>query len=344
MDKLAYHYNKKKVPAQAEGKYLYYYPCVDPKQATDHLGGRGYIVVEVTEQEWEALVELDRIDYNNAHKYSRHTIPLPSGEEDSLSVAQQEQLIFNEGSPLTAVADKLDKQILIGNLSGKEQQVLNLVNEGYTQKQIAKTLGVTQGYVSFVKKQAQYNLDYAEYRSAVKVCDSEYIWKCWRLFEKKLEMPLFFDVELEFILNNLHPDDIRHFMYWYYSFGELIRYSLAYFLYNEDKSEKETAEYLSKASDQELAWFQKNYADTVPLIQIVYIRLITEVERRRENHLQGSDKAIHGLRTAIEKIAKKTNISAGQYLAERLYPIIASIRNRRIRQFYRFYTGKNLQA
>ena len=27
MDKLAYHFNKKKKPAKTEGKFLYYYPC-----------------------------------------------------------------------------------------------------------------------------------------------------------------------------------------------------------------------------------------------------------------------------------------------------------------------------
>ena len=44
MDKLAYHYNKKKLPAKTEGKYLYYYPCEDmenedaiEKEKTEYL-------------------------------------------------------------------------------------------------------------------------------------------------------------------------------------------------------------------------------------------------------------------------------------------------------------------
>ena len=70
-----------------------------------------------------------------------------------------------------------------------------------------------------------------------------------------------------------------------------MRFSIRYYLYNEEAIEKEKAEYLSKASDQELAWFNQNYANAVPLVQIVYIRLIDEVENRRSRGLHGNNKA-----------------------------------------------------
>lgn len=217
-----------------------------------------------------------------------------------------------------------------------------MLEDGATQKQIAKQLNVTQGYVSTIKAQAQYNYDYLEYCSAVKTRDGEFIWKCWNLFTKKLEMPMFLDVEMEYVFRYIHPNDTVHFMHWYYSLGEFIRFSLNYYIYNEPEIEKDKQEYLSKASDQELAWFNQNYADSVPLVQIVYIRLITEVERRRSSGLHGNNKSIEGLYTAVEKLAKRVNISPEEYLAERIYPIIANIRNRRLRQFYRLYKGKNL--
>ena len=64
MDKLAYHYNKKKLPAKTEGKYMYYYPCEDMETATVQMGGRGFVTIEVTEKEWEALFELDSMMLN----------------------------------------------------------------------------------------------------------------------------------------------------------------------------------------------------------------------------------------------------------------------------------------
>ena len=152
-------------------------------------------------------------------------------------------------------------------------------------------------------------------------------------------MPLFLDVELEYVISCLHPDDIAHFMHWYYSFGEFIRYSLTYYIYNEDKIKDEITDYLYKASDRELAWFMKNYSDQPALVQIVYIRLIDEFERRRQNGLNSSKKAIEGLLTVVEKLAEKANLPPEQFYAERIYPIVATIRNKRKRQFYLFYTG-----
>ena len=340
MDKLAYHYNKKKLSAKTEGKYLYYYPCADVENAPVQMGGRGFITIEVTDKEWEALIELDRIEYNNEHKYVRHTIPLADGE-DSLTIKEQKQYHSDETPISTATAEKMDKQALFSKLSEKDRQILNLLKAD-NQKEVAKQLGVTQGYVSMAKQRAQFNLDYIEYRDDVKTNDSEYIWKCWNMFSRKLEMPLFFDVELEYVISRLHPDDIAHFMHWYYSFGEFIRYSLTYYIYNEDKIKDEIAEYLYKASDRELAWFIKNYSDQPALVQIVYIRLIDEFERRRQNGLHSSQKAIEGLLTAVEKLAEKANLPPEQFYAERIYPIVATIRNKRKRQFYLFYTGKKL--
>ena len=340
MDKLAYHYNKKKLPAKTEGKYLYYYPCADVETAPIQMGGRGFITIEVTDKEWEALIELDRIEYNNEHKYVRHTTPL-SDDEDTLTIKEQEQYHSDETPIPTATAEKIDKQALFSKLSESDQQIFNLLKVG-NQKEVANQLGVTQGYVSMVKQRAQYNLDYIEYRDAVKTNDSEYIWKCWNMFERRLEMPLFADVELEYILSRFNPKDIQHFFHWYYSFGEFIRFSLAYYIYNEKDIQKDLTYYMTNASDQELAWFKENYINEPVFVQIVYIRLITEFERRRQSGLKSSSKAIDGLLTAIEKLAKKVNMPPKQFYMEKVYPIIATIRNRRHKEYYRFYTGKKL--
>lgn len=161
MDKLAYHYNKKKIPAKTEGKYQYYYPCDDMENATAYMGGRGFITIEVTEKEWEALIELDRIEYNNQHKYVRHTVAIPDCEEDNLTIKQQVQLHVKDTPIDTAMAEYLDKQSLYSQLTNEEEKVLVMLENGYTQKDIAKELNVTQGYVSMLKIRAQYNYDYA---------------------------------------------------------------------------------------------------------------------------------------------------------------------------------------
>ena len=308
MDKLAYHYNKKKLPAKTAGKYLYYYPCDNAENVTVYMGGRGFVMIEVSEKEWEALIELDRIEYNNEHKYVRHTTELLDESDDTLTAKQQEQLHVKDTPIDTATAEYLDKKAFHFQLTSDEEKVLVMLENGYTQKYIAKELNVTQSYVSMIKARAQYNFDYAERTTAVKTNCPEYLWKCWELFAKKLEMPMFLDVELEYVIGHLHPNDIVHFLYWYYSLGEFVRFTIQYYLYNQDEIEKEKAEYLSKASATELKWFNENYAEQVPLVQIAYIRLINEVENRRSRGLHGNNKAADGLYTAIEKLAKRVRI------------------------------------
>lgn len=53
MDKVANHFNKKKLRAKTDGKYLYCYPCNEEDKANTFLYGKGYVVIEVTEKEWE---------------------------------------------------------------------------------------------------------------------------------------------------------------------------------------------------------------------------------------------------------------------------------------------------
>lgn len=93
MDKLAYHF-KKKIPTKTTEKYKYYYPCLLKEEAEEQYGSNYYIVTEVSESEWEALLELDRLEYNNTHKFTRHSSIMPSANEDGLSVKQRQKYIY----------------------------------------------------------------------------------------------------------------------------------------------------------------------------------------------------------------------------------------------------------
>ena len=61
----------------------------------------------------------------------------------------------------TATVEYLDKKAVHSQLTSEEQKVLVILENGHTQKDIAKELNVTQGYFSMLKIRAQYNYDYA---------------------------------------------------------------------------------------------------------------------------------------------------------------------------------------
>ncbi len=72
---------------------------------------------------------------------------------------------------------------------------------------------------------------------------------------RDFELPDFFDVEIEFVVRNIFGD-ILPFINWFYSIGELCRYILRYYLFDEDKIIQDIEKYLSAATDTEKTTFR----------------------------------------------------------------------------------------
>ncbi len=338
MDKLAYHLNKKKKPAKTEGKFLYYYTCNEEDSPDVWFGKKAYIVIEVSKTEWEALFELDRLEYNNTHKYQRHTERILNTDEDELTPKQQERRI-DKGTPFNVlVNEQLDREILLGNLPRQDRKILEAMSDGKTQKQAAEELGVTQGYISSALKKADRSVDDYVFKTGTR---ADIIWYCWNKFLNAGEMPYFLDVELEFVLRKLLCD-LMPFTHWFYSFGELCRYILTYYLFDYDKFEDEITEYFNTSSENDKKHYEDYYVDQPKIVGAVYIRLCKEMARRQKIGLQNSNKLYTNIFTTVEKLTKRLNVSVEEFLTQRFYPYIAKWRNKRLRQFYKYYSSKKL--
>ena len=339
MDKLAYHLNKKKKPAKTEGKFLYYYPCNDEDKANFHIWDKRYIEIEVTENEWQALRELDRFEYNNWHKVYRHNEPFPENEEQ-LSPEQQQKWINRDVPLAVTTAERIDRIRALSTLTKREREVYCLsVDDGMTQKDIAAKLDITQGAVSSTFRRARRKLDACDL-SKDNTSD-DIVWKLWEIYIRDFELPDFLDVEIEFVIRGIFGD-ILPFISWFYSIGELCRYILRYYLFDEDKINADIENYLSTASKIEQQHFKDYYEEQPLIIQGVYVRLCMEVKNRERNGLHDSHKAFESIYTAVEKLAKPLKKTVEQCLTERLYPFVANMRNGRLRAFYEYYTGKKI--
>ena len=309
MDKLAYHFNKKKKPAKTEGKFLYYYPCDAEDNPDVWFGPKAYIVIEVSEKEWEALFELDRLEYNNTHKYQRHTYRISNKDEDKLTPKQQQRRIDKDVPFNVLVNEQIDREILLNHLPHQDRKIMEIMS--------------VDDYISKTGTRA------------------EIVSHCWNRFMKHWEMPYFLDVELEFVLRKLLCD-LMPFTHWFYSFGELCRYILTYYFFDNDKMDEEISEYLKSASEEDRKHYKDYYGDQPPIVGAVYIRLCREMKRRQRTLLQDSDKFYTSIFASVEKISKRLNVNVEEFLTQRFYPYIAKWRNKRLRQFYKVYTGKNL--
>lgn len=340
MDKLAYHLNKKKKPAKTEGKFLYYYPCKKGKPNC-RIGDKKYIEIEVTEEEWEALRELDIFEYNNEHKSYRHNEPFP---EDDERLSRREQKKWTDKDiPFSTVSnERIDRLRALSTLTPQERIVYCLaVDEGMKQKDIAEDLGITQGAVSSTFNRARRKLD--AFDLSADNAPEEIVWKLWQNFMRDWELPDYLDVEIEFVIRGIFGD-LLPFINWFYSIGELCRYILRYYLFDENEIGADIEKYFSGASHNEQQHF-KDYYETQPLIiQGVYVRLCMEIKRREANSLTDSHKAVNGIYTAVSKIAKRLDISVEDCLTQRLYPFLAEKRSKRLKAFYKYYAGKKLSV
>ncbi len=338
MDKLAYHFNKKKKPAKTEGKFLYYYPCDAEDNPDVWFGPKAYIVIEVSEKEWEALFELDRLEYNNTHKYQRHTYRISNKDEDKLTPKQQQRRIDKDVPFNVLVNEQIDREILLNHLPHQDRKIMEIMSDGNSQKQAAEELGVTQGYISSALKKADSSVDDYVFKTGTR---ADIVWHCWNRFMNNGEMPFFLDVELEFVLRNLLCD-LMPFTHWFYSFGELCRYILSYFFFDNDNMDGEIAEYLQSAGENDIKHYEDYYGDQPSIIGAVYIRLCNEMNRRQRVGLQDSDKFYTSIFASVEKVTKRLNIGVEEYLTQRFYPYVAKWRSKRLRQFYKYYFGKKL--
>lgn len=175
MDKLAYHLNKKKEPTKTGGKFLYYYPCTEEDNPDVWCEEKPYIVIEVSEAEWETLFELDRLEYNNTHKYKRHTDSFSDKDEEELSPKEQQRRI-NKDIPFNVlVNEQVDREITLRNLPNKYREILKAILEDKTQKQVAEELGVTQGYISFALKKTDCSIDDYVFKTGTR---ADIVWHC----------------------------------------------------------------------------------------------------------------------------------------------------------------------
>lgn len=342
MDKQAYHLNKKKQPAKTEGKFLYYYPCADKSMADVFVGKKWYVVVEVSQDEWDALIELDRLEYNNEHTASRHKFDALNQDEDSLKPGQQEKQIDRDVPFSLIVNAKIDREKLNQYLTPREQEVLHIcIDRDESQTTAAKALNVTQGYISATLKKIEDKIFELEF---VKDADpDEEVWACWNMFVAKGEMPMFIDVEIGHVLHVLFPD-LLILMHQYSNVGNLCRHVLRFYLFNNETQElQRDVDLFKQTMDKKtVQHFEDYYGDEILIIQGVYARLCLEIKRRRESGVGVVDKVYVDILFSLYGIAKKLNMDPWEFLEKRFYPFVAKWRNRRLRQFYKAYSGKSL--
>ena len=319
MDMTAYWLNFKKKRA-GEDKYYYFYPytrCEIDDTPTFIIGGKHYIRIAVSEEEWTRLRKLDDKEYNSdrrAHN-KRWTADIPRlQDEDGEEIdfwsdrAEDKRTHYIEDD----ICEEMDRRAAVKCLSPLERRIYRADREGYTQSEIAKMVGVNQATVSRKLDKIYERMD------TVRLYDGE-----------RTKKELAFEVGWESFLRNRfmkNDADVRVFAFflraqgelmallykWFFTPGELLRYTVRYLMMGGSETKEELLVQLSGYGQAFFA--RQKFADEVE--QLLCLRLLREVERRAVTMPEPSGNAFHRYEEEIKELAHRRRLPYSFYFEE----------------------------
>lgn len=317
--------NRKKRPAETDGKYLYYYVGANitdfPKGSKLRRYKNAYICeVEVSAEEWECLYELDKAEYNSNHKEDRH-----KDERYSEEIVSKPQEVEES----------------VESLAGIDEEILKLYKQGYTQKEIAEKKKVTQSYVSKHLSKAKEKIEENNADETVSTIERK-VEKFWDEFISKRKMPNYFDVIVDMFMAGLPSEEYERLLKWFYSYREFLRWILKYLLIYEGKliDEKTEKGLLKKLPNKQQEIYREIFEETdaPDCCKITYLTLATEVERRKKTFkTEPKGSAFIELNTAIARIAKLKKLTAEEYLTERFIPEFLEEKAKRYASYRKYF-------
>lgn len=97
----------------------------------------------------------------------------------------------------------------------------------------------------------------------------------------KGELTNYLDVEIEFVIRSIWHD-LLPFLYSFYSVGELCRYTLKYYLFNNETMLSDIEKYLDSATESERNHYNEYYKKTRN-----YRRGIRQADKRKQIKASG---------------------------------------------------------
>ena len=319
MDITAYWLNHKRRDA-GEGKVYYLYPytrCEADDTPTFFIGGKHYVRIAVSEEEWRRLRKLDDKEYNSerrAHN-KRWTADIPrlrdeDGEEIDFwsDLAEDRETRYIEGD----LCEEIDRCALVRSFDKTDRRIYRLDRKDFTQQEIARRLHLDQATVSRRLEKIYMRLD------------------LMRLFDgERSKKELAFEAAWEEFLRTGHmrgDADVRAFAFflraqgellallykWFFTPGELLRYAARHLMVGGTETKGELLEQLSGYGQAFFA--RQKFADEVE--EKLCLRLLREVERRAATIPEPSGNAFHRYEEEIKELAHRRRLPCTFYFEE----------------------------
>ena len=328
--------------AGEDGLVTYFYTSLEEPRGGRYYRQKDYYIipVKVPPEVYAALVEQDRIEHNNNHKHDRRALDveqyvrrrgLLSEDDDETNPwgCLADERTYDLES---ALAEQMDGAALVKHFPKEDKIILKAYEQGISQKIVAKVLGKSQSYVS---KELSEVLDRIEHErmndGALSDIEIEFEIE-WKKFLYSHKMPHHIDVIAETFNYLVGERMLEEFLVYFYSFGEYYHYAykiLFLYIAEEEYDDNPDKEWRSIELIKELPplfqriFYYQGLDDQADIFIWLYYCLVTEMERRRTITPEPSQASYEKYLAEQEKIAKRVEMTAGQFAEKRFIPKIA---------------------
>ena len=331
----AYKLNKERQPAATEGMLLYYFY------------DRGKLSsCEVTEYQFDRLVELDTEMYNNERRAEAHKATYVKADGKSyykkIDMENDDGTLLDEKQrgALESVVEQatVDKRLSV--LSEEDRKIYELYYvDDSTQTEIAEELGKTQSYVA--KRLAKID----DIISGANESDEARAEAQWEKFLDKFRTDDDEDILWDMFRFIMPEEEQVEIISWFYSYREYFKFGLTYLIirpFAKYKSQEE-AEFDFGNRMNELPYHSREiYYDVfdgqIDELRWVYLALCEEVEYRKKM-LKEKPKPtnLEKLFLEAEKICKRLDMTAEDFIQKRFLPKQRERLEKRYKDFRRKY-------
>ena len=319
MDITAYWLNHKRRDA-GEGKVYYLYPytrCEADDTPTLFIGGKLYIRIAVSEEEWTRLRKLDDKEYNSerrAHN-KRWTADIPRlRDEDGEEIdfwsdrAEDGETRYIEGD----ICEEADRRALVRSFDKTDRRIYRLDRKDFTQQEIARRLHLDQATVSRHLEKIYMRLDLMRLHDGERNGKELAFEVAWEEFLRTGHMRGDADVRAFAFFLRAQGELLALLYKWFFTPGELLRYAVRYLMVGGTETKEELLLHLFSYGQAFFA--RQEFADEVE--EKLCLRLLREVERRAATISEPSGNAFHRYEEEIKELAHRRRLPYMFYFEE----------------------------
>ena len=321
----AYKLNKEKQPAEENGKFLYYF-----------YNNHKLDSIAVDEEQWEKLVELDTEMYNGNRRHKTHSVELT----DNVKPAVDAEKGFLHSKKFDSEDDFLRKKdienLLLREFSELDRDIYALYEDKFTQKEIAKKVGLSQGEVSKRLTEMFSAIETDDLKSQTQDDDEVHAIKQWRKFKNKGVTDGDEDILWDVFRVGMPLALQEYICSWFYSYKEYCYFAIKYLVMRvwEKYNELEIGNRLNELPRQVREWFYEYYEYEPPCFQWLFISFFERIEEmKKQNQPRPTDVNFQKLLNKYDEIVKRLECTAEEFYEERIAKPYVEKRNKRYQKY-----------